>query len=234
MEEATVQRDVLEELADGTGGLFHGNNDMNEGFRKAAGAAEYTYMIGFTPETAKDPKVDPYHQLKVKVEGAGRGLTIQARRGYIIDAKPLDPVEEEQQQIRSAMYSVEEMTDIPMKLSTEVSKTGAEDARLKVTVHLDLKDLPLRKENDRNNDDLEVHAGVFDRNGKYIAGKGNKVELQLLDQTVARMNSGTTQQQGSNLAMDFDLKPGEYTVRVVVREAENQLMSAASSTVQIP
>jgi hypothetical protein len=224
---------MLQELADGTGGIFHGNNDMNEGFRKAAGAAEFTYMIGFTPEIAQDPKADPYHKLKVKVDG-GRGLTIQARRSYMIDTKPLDPVEEEQQQIRTAMYSVEEMTEIPMKLSTEVSKTDTGDARLKVTVHLDLKNLPLRKADDRNNDDLEVHAGVFDRNGKYIAGKGNKVELRLLDQTVAQLNSGAELPQGSKLDLDFDVKPGDYVVRVVVREAENQLMSAASSTVQIP
>jgi hypothetical protein len=105
---------------------------------------------------------------------------------------------------------------------------------LKVTVQLDLKSLTLRKENDRNSDDLEVHAGVFDRNGKYIAGKGNKVELRLLDQTVAQLNSGAELPQGSKLDLDFDVKPGDYVVRVVVREAENQLMSAASSTVQIP
>jgi VWFA-related protein len=51
---ATVDADVLAELADGTGGtFFHNNNDLVEGFRRVAAAPEFFYVLGFTPQNLK-------------------------------------------------------------------------------------------------------------------------------------------------------------------------------------
>jgi VWFA-related protein len=233
-EEASAQQDVMAELAQGTGGFFfHGNNDLNEGFRRTAGLAEYTYMIGFTPEISKDPKAAPYHQLSVKLEEAGHGLKLQARRGYMAGAQSVSPLEEERQQIRNALASGEEMREIPIKLSTEFSRTGKDEGSLRVTVHVDVKDLPLRKVDGRYSDDLEVHTGVYDRKGKLITSKGNRLELRLKEETVAQLHSGVALPQ-EDMDMDFDLKFGEYIVRVVVRAAESQLMAATNSSVKIP
>jgi VWFA-related protein len=70
---------VMEELADGTGGTyFHNSNDLGAGFRKLVEAPEYLYLLEFSP---KDAKPDgSYHKLKVKVDQDG--LSVQARHGY--------------------------------------------------------------------------------------------------------------------------------------------------------
>jgi VWFA-related protein len=70
--------DVLEELADGTGGTFiHNSNDLEGGMETLVSGAEYRYVLAFSPVNAK-PRV--HHALKVKVDRPG--LTVQARRGY--------------------------------------------------------------------------------------------------------------------------------------------------------
>ncbi len=76
---------MLEELADGTGGIFfHNNNDIDEGFKRVAASPEYSYTLAFSPH---DVKFDGrFHKLKVEVND-GSNLTVQARKGYYAPKK---------------------------------------------------------------------------------------------------------------------------------------------------
>jgi VWFA-related protein len=75
----TQESVVLDELADGTGGVFfHNNNDVDEGFRRVATVPEYSYVLGFSPDAKFDGKL---HKLKVALKNQ-QGMTVQARRGY--------------------------------------------------------------------------------------------------------------------------------------------------------
>jgi VWFA-related protein len=70
--------DVMEELADGTGGTFyHNSNDLEAGFRTLISGPDYTYLLAFS---AANTKPGTHHRLKVNVSEPG--LTVQARRGY--------------------------------------------------------------------------------------------------------------------------------------------------------
>jgi len=72
--------EVMEELADGTGGtFFHSNNDLEGGLTTLVSGAEYRYVLAFAPANLK-PKV--HHSLKVRVDRPG--VTVQARRGYSV------------------------------------------------------------------------------------------------------------------------------------------------------
>jgi VWFA-related protein len=78
---ARAEGNVLAELAYGTGGtFFENNNDLAEGFRQVAGAPEFLYLIGFTPEKLK---LDgSFHALKVELKNQP-GLKVEsARKGY--------------------------------------------------------------------------------------------------------------------------------------------------------
>lgn len=77
-ESMTASANVLEELADGTGGTFyHNNNDLEAGLRTFLSGADYTYLLAFSTANTK-PGV--HHTLRIKVNEPG--LTVQARRGY--------------------------------------------------------------------------------------------------------------------------------------------------------
>ena len=96
-------------------------------------------------------------------------------------------------------------------------------------IKVDVKRLKFRKEADRNCNELTVVAGLFDRNGVYATGIQKKLEMRLKDETVEkRLDAGLT------LRSSFDVKPGTYSVRLVVRDMEGQQMSAQNSAVEIP
>lgn len=75
-----VGADVLNEVAQGTGGeFFHNDNDLKAGFAALVGDPPH-YILAFSPQKVKwDGK---FHALKVSLASKEKGTTIQARRGY--------------------------------------------------------------------------------------------------------------------------------------------------------
>lgn len=75
----SLKKDVMAELAEGTGGtFFHNSNDLEGGFRKLTAASEYVYLLELSLENVKHDGT--YHPLKLKVDQDG--LKLQARPGY--------------------------------------------------------------------------------------------------------------------------------------------------------
>ncbi len=226
MAAASAQDDLLATLAEGTGGVFfHSNNDMDEGLRRVAETPEYSYVLAFVPQNLK---LDGnYHSLKVTVKSTAK-LGVQARRGYYAPKTLSDPAQQAKQDIEEAVFSQEEMHNLPVKMHTQFFKASDEDAKLTVLAHVDVKLLHFRKLEGRNTDVLTCVSGLFNRNGNLIQGIEKTVTMHLKDDTLAdKLASGIT------LKTSFDVKPGSYMVRVVVRDAEGQLMSAENGTVEI-
>jgi VWFA-related protein len=218
---------VLGELADATGGIyFHNNNDLDEGFRRVASAPEYSYVIGFSPQNLK---LDGhYHKLKLTLKDPEE-FTIQARRGYYAPKHILDPAEQDKQEIEEALFSHDELHDIPIELHTQFFKSSSDNAKLTVVAHVDVKGLHFRKADGRNLDDLTFVSALFNRNGDYITGSKKVLEMRLKNDTLEhKLGSGIT------MRTSFDVKPGGYLVRLVVRDAEDRQMSAQSGAVEIP
>jgi VWFA-related protein len=226
---ATVQGDVLGELADGTGGAwFHNRNDLAEGFKRLAVAPEYYYVLGFSPETLKFD--GSYHGLKVSIKKpAGVGLTLQARRGYYAPKHEVDAAQEAKREIEETLFSREEWHDIPVELHTQFFKSTDVNAKLSIVARVDVRQLHFRKTDGRNLDVLTCVAGIFDRNGNYIGAVEKTEEMRLKDDTLAgKLTSGITVRSA------FDVTPGSYFVRIVVRDAEGQKMAALNGSVEIP
>jgi VWFA-related protein len=223
---ASADADLLAALADGTGGVFfHNNNDFEEGFRRVADAPEYYYMLGFSPQNLKLDGT--FHTLKVTLKYPQK-LTVQARRGYYAPKNVEDKAEQAKQEIQDAMFSQDELHDIPFDLRTQFFKASDAEAKLTVLAHMDAKRLHFRKAEGRNGDELTFVSALFNQNGGFVQGTQKVVTLRLKDETLARMlNSGIT------MKTNFDVKPGNYLVRVVVRDAEGQL-SAKNGAVDIP
>jgi len=126
------------------------------------------------------------------------------------------------------MYSQEELHNLPVNLHTQFFKASDQQAKLVVLAHVDVKRLRFRKLEGRNNNVLTCVSAVFNRNGNFVQGTEKTVTMNLKDDTLQhKLDSGIT------LKTSFDVKPGSYLVRLVVRDAEGQLMSAENGTVEI-
>ncbi len=224
---ASAQADVLAEFASGTGGTFFQNsNDLGEGYRRLASAPEYLYLLGFAPQNLK---LDGgFHGLKVTLPN-GKGLALEARKGYYAPRHLNDAEENAREEISEALFSREELRELTADMHTQFFKPSDDTARLTVLVHLGLRNLKFRKEEGRNRDNVTIVSAVFDRNGNFLNGTNQVVEMRLKDETMAqRIDSGFT------VRSTFDVKPGQYLIRLVIRDSEGQLMAAQNGAVEIP
>jgi VWFA-related protein len=222
-----AQSDILGQLADGTGGtFFHNRNDIDEGLREAVAAPAMSYLLGFSPQNLKVNGA--YHTLRVTLAGKQK-FNVQARHGYYAPRTIKDPVEAAKEEIQEALFSQDEIHDLPVELQTQFFKKDQSQARLAVLTHVDVKGIRFRKADGRNRDDLTVATAIFDENGNFVTGGEKIVEMKLLDKTVERMS-----RSGFTLKSSFDVKPGTYLVRMVVRDAEGSQMAARNGAVSIP
>ena len=222
-----AQEDVLAQFADGTGGrFFHNRNDVDEAMREAAAAPAFSYLLGFSPQNLK---IDGrYHTLKVTLTNKEK-FNIQARHGYYAPKSVEDPVEAAKQQMQEALFSQDEIRDLPVDLQTQFFKTDEMGARLAVLSRFDLKGIHFRKAEGRNKDQLTIVTGIFDENGNFVTGGEKIVDMKLLDATYDRLS-----RSGFTVKSSFDVKPGTYLVRLVVRDAEGAQMAARNGAVVIP
>jgi VWFA-related protein len=223
----TAQEDVLAQFADGTGGrFFHNRNDVDEAMREAAAAPASSYLLGFSPQNLK---IDGrYHTLKVTLTNKEK-FNVQARRGYYAPKSAEDPTEAAKQEMQEALFSQEEIRDLPVDLQTQYFKKDELGARLAVLSRFDLKGIHFRKAEGRNKDQLTIVTGIFDENGNFVTGGEKIVDMKLLDTTYDRLS-----RSGFTVKSSFDVKPGTYLVRLVVRDAEGAQMAARNGAVVIP
>ena len=218
---------VLAELADDTGGtIFRNNNDLFAGFNSLAAPPEYIYYLGFYPENLKPD--GSYHALKVTLPSR-KGLVLKARKGYWAPSHSEDEAAQSSREIQEAVFSRDEVRDLPIDVSTRFFKETDEDARLKVIAHLDLRALHFRKEEGRNRDDVTLVCAVFDRNGNFVKGIQKVLEMRLKDESMAgRLSSGIS------VGLEVEVKTGDYMIRVVARDSGGRQLAAANAAAEIP
>jgi VWFA-related protein len=227
MAEQFAQSEILGELADGTGGTyFHNRNDLDVGMERAVVAPEISYLLGFSPQNLKlDGR---FHTLKVSLTAKSK-FVLQARRGYYAPRTLKDPAEAAKEEIQEAIFSQEEIRDVPIELQTQFFKSNDTQAKLAVLTRVDVNAIRFRKDAGRSRDNLTFATAIFDENGNFITGGEKIIEMKLLDPTLARLNHS-----GLTVKSSFDVKPGTYLVRMVVRDGEGAQMAAKNGAVTIP
>jgi len=230
--------DVLAQVAEGTGGeYFHNSNDLKAGFGRLAGSPG-AYILAFAP---KDLKPDgKLHQLKVTLAEKRTGYGIQARRSYFAPRNEAEAkaeaneveasraADQGQEQIREVLLSRTEIAQLPVVLNTRVSQGQAETRELSLLSHVDPRSLHLQKESDHNRDTVTFVFGVFDQKDNLVIAQQRHATVDVADgQLPEFLNSGIS------VDIAFQLKPGNYRIREVVTDSEQQL-TALSRNVDIP
>ena len=217
-----LQSNVMAELADGTGGkLFHNNNDLLGGLDQLGSPPEFVYVLAFRPEILK--KGGQYHRLKI-VLAKTHEFTVQARRGYYETAGTDAPEKLLSDELQQALFSREEMHSLPIALKTEYARKEAANRELSVTTRIDLSGVHFHKVNNANVDDLTLVCGLFDLNGNYLQGKRREISLRLADDVLKQLTDGM------NVKTTFDVEPGAYLIRVVVRDSADGLLSTVNGS----
>lgn len=217
---------VLAGIAASTGGrFFHNRNDLDVAMSQALAAPEVSYVLGFRPE--QPVPNGKFHDLKVKVAN-GRKYQIEATNGYYASKKPRDPEEAAKQDVRDALYSLDEIAGLPVQVKTELLKTDATAPQLAVLTHLDINAIRFRKVEGVSCNDMVLATALFDTNGRLVDGQMKEIALNLKDSTLEQMNK-----TGLTLKIVFTAKPGTYRVRSVLRDSEGDPLTARNLTTVI-
>ncbi len=221
------QSDVLWSVANGTGGQgFANSNDLAGGFRRLVATPETSYLIGFVPQNLKYD--GHFHSLKVALTSKEK-YTVQARSGFYAPKRVETPADAVKQEIEEAVLSQEEQHGLPIQLHTQYYKVDATDAKLAILAHVDIGRIRFDKLDGRNKNDLTIVAALFDRNGNFVTATEKVLEMRLRDTTLERLSH-----TGVTVKTSFDVKPGAYLVRLVVRDSQAAQLSAENGVVEIP
>ncbi len=227
VEAQSRRKDVLWVIASGTGGVyFHNSNDLQDGFRRVSGLPSVYYTLAFSPDKLKlDGR---YHRLTVKLVNS-KSLNLAARQGYFAPRESDQPEDRAKEELATAIYSQDELTQIPIQVQTQFFKQSQVEATLSVLARVDLRNLQFRKADGRNLNNLTIVTALFDQNGNFIKGKEKRVDFHLLDSSLEMLA-----RSGLTMKTSFDVSPGTYMIREVVRDAEGSQISGLTRTVEIP
>jgi VWFA-related protein len=216
----------MENVTFGTGGTFiRGNNDIDGAIRRLESIPEFVYVLGFSPSELKlDGK---YHTLKVSLPRR-HGLTVDARRGYYAVERQPDEGVEAERQIRSVFFSDRQLHDLPVRLQLRSSHKPDVSIVLTATARIDLQEAPFRKDGAVNRSNLTLVVGLFDRDGNLVKDFWKEITLHPDDADLASLR-----QRGVEVSADFEVQPGQYLVRALVRDSEGQAMGTESVGVGI-
>ena len=226
----------LRALADQTGGravvLY---NEMAKPFSQIVRDNGPYYLLGFRPAEGVDPSV--FRRLRVRV---GRDeAQVFARKGYGgLDerAKASETVEALAQAWRGTTMS--DLLDrplpatgagLPMRALASIAARSGGKASVLLLVEADGTHVPLEPRGDRFVNGMEVGYRVVDMRGRSVASGIDTSRIALSEQTRAILA-----QSGWRYIMTFDVEPGEYQLRVALRETSGGLAGMVFIDLDVP
>jgi VWFA-related protein len=222
-----------ESLAADTGGFTVKNtNDLAKGIGRIAAETLSYYMIGYNPTNTKQD--GRFRKIEVKLDSKLKGLKVRARKGYYAPlegkgGKQLKPGENDPA-IQQALDAPYELDTIPMRMtaySFDEALLGKLNAL--VAADIDLRGFAFEEAEGRAVDTLEFLMVVAHRESGEFFQYSQKVEMRLLPGTRARL-----ERTWFSLSRDFELAPGGYQAKLVVRDKNSGRVGTVIHEFDVP
>jgi VWFA-related protein len=215
-------------LANETGGeLFKDANNLRDPLERVLERTSVTYLLTFE---RSDLKLDgSYHRLRVKVANLPSGVRLAYRTGYYAPRpfKELDPLEKNLL-ASDGIASATPRRDIDLNVLAAPFRAGAALSYVPVIVEVGGRSLLEGQAGSKLN--LEIYSYVSNAEGQMKDFFSQRVDLDLgKDRGRQAMLDGGVKYYGH-----FDLAPGEYHVRVLVRNADTGRTGVQTVRVEVP
>jgi VWFA-related protein len=203
--------DTLNEFAEMTGGkAFYNTNDLAGSFKRAADDASSYYLLGYYLDNS-DNKAG-WRTLKVKIDKTG--LDIRNRQGFFVTNATVHREITRNTDIANALASPLEGTGIPITMKWLGVSGDGEKKKAEFAVHLPPGGVTLTADN-RVNFEYVVTAYAEKAKKNDVPRKfGQMFASSLPDTQMATLRTSGVLFKGALL----DVPPGEYAVRLVVRD----------------
>lgn len=219
--------DALFYLANETGGhLFEATNNLTDQLDRVLRRSQVTYVLSFQPKKiALDGK---YHKLKVEVDVEGlRGIDVSHRAGYYAP-RPfagLHPLEKSLL-ASDAIASAEPSRDVEMDVLAAPFRASEETAYVPVIVEIGGESLLVGHRSKEL--PVEIYAYVTDAKGEMRDYFSHLTTFEVDKLRGKIMGSGI------KFYGRLELDPGDYLLRVLVRNSETGRTGVVASPLGIP
>lgn len=229
-EELRLSQDSLRTLSDETGGFALLNtNDFRNGFDRIQRDNSAYYLIGYySTNERRDGK---FRKITVRLKRPG--LQVRARRGYVAakgkENKPAPSKTGLSPDLEAAIGSPVPQPGLPMTVTAAPFKGTAPNASVLVAIEVGARNLPFKPDNDKFHNALELTTVAIDSKGNAHGPAPVTVQLNLSEPTRAAVEA-----RGFRLLQRVPLAPGQYTLRVGMREQVEGAIGTLSYDLDVP
>ncbi len=228
--ELRLSQDSLRTLADQTGGFaLLNSNDFRDGFDRIQRDNSTYYLIGYY--SSNERRDGRYRKLTVRLKRAG--LQVRARRGYVAakgkEPKPANDKSGLSVELSEAIGSPVPASGLPMAVTAAPFKGTAPNASVLVAIEVGGTNLPFKERDGKFHNALELTTVAIDQRGNSQGVPPSTVQLNLSAPTRAAVVS-----RGFRMLQRLSLAPGQYTLRVGMREQNGGGIGTLSYDLDVP
>ena len=220
-----ASQETLTTLSVDTGGkAFLDNNDFSPAFAQIQRDTSAYYVIGFhSTNQARDGR---FRKLTVKVNRPG--VKLEYRPGYYAPADfKHSGKEDRERELEDELASELPATDVALYLDAYYFRLDENRFYVPVSLIVPGSQIPFVKGGDRDKATLDVIGEVIDDAKRPIGHVRETVKLAVDQQQQAR-------QKNIQYSTSFNLPPGKYHLKFVLRENQNGHMGSFEADVVLP
>jgi VWFA-related protein len=225
MNQNFASQEVMSTLSTDTGGkAFFDSNDFAPAFAQVEKDTSAYYAIGFhSTNPARDGK---YRKLTVKITRPG--VKLEYRPGYYAPADfRHSGHEDREQELEDQLASDLPATDMAVYLDALYFRQEENRFYVPVSLLVPGSQIPFVKGGDKDKATLDVIGAVIDEVKRPVGRVRETVKLNL-DQTLG------ARQKNIEYTTSFNLPPGKYELKFVVRENQTGRMGSFEATITLP
>ncbi|HEV2215278.1 MAG TPA: VWA domain-containing protein, partial [Terracidiphilus sp.] len=218
-------QETMATLSSDTGGkAFFDSNDFAPAYAQVQNDMSAYYAIGFhSTNTARDGK---YRKLTIKVNRTG--VKLDYRHGYYAPADFRHSNREgREQQLQEELASDLPATDLAVYLDAMYFRLEENRYYVPVSILVPGSQIPFVKGGDKDKATLDIIGEVLDASKRQIGQARQTVKLNLDAAEIAR-------QKNIEYTTSFNLPPGKYRLKFVVRENETGRMGSFEADIVLP
>jgi VWFA-related protein len=218
-------QEVMATLSSDTGGkAFFDSNDFAPAFAQVQKDTSAYYAIGFhSSDPARDGK---YRKLTVKITRPG--IKLEYRPGYYAPADfKHSGKEDREQELQDQLASDLPATDIAVYMDAMYFRLDAARYYMPVSLVVPGSQIPFVKGGDKDKATLDIIGAVIDDSKRPVGRVRDTVKLNLDASQQAR-------QKNIQYTTSFNLPPGKYEIKFVVRENQTGRMGSFIADVTLP
>ena len=225
MNQNFATQEVMATLSSDTGGkAFFDSNDFAPAFAQVQKDTSAYYAIGFhSTNPARDGK---YRKLTIKINRPG--IKLEYRPGYYAPADfQHSGRQDREQELNDQLASDLPATDIPVYMDAMYFRLNENRFYVPVSLVVPGSQIPFVKGGDKDKATLDIIGEVLDEVRRPIGRARETVKLNL-DQAVG------ARQKNIEYTTSFNLPPGKYDMKFVVRENQTGRMGSFEANITLP